>query len=211
MGALQSKRNRSIDSLWRGNDVLIKAVEASVGLPIGSDSGVLFIQDVGVKEFAHAYIDTHTGRLYKCVVDSTTATNNNADFIPLSLQEFDAKYRPAIAHTLDIGIVIWRCGNIQGIMFTNSVMDASWTYSKITSITQAHVYKKTFAFPEWFKVPSWYSEVGIPFSSSDIGIYGEIMLRKTEIQIFTLNPLDYAAVPSANIASLSACATWATE
>ncbi|MGL5745851.1 MAG: hypothetical protein ACRCXX_12005 [Cetobacterium sp.] len=77
MGALTKKRNRSIDSLWRGNDSLIAAVEAAVGLPIGSDDGVLFIQDVGTKVVGRAYIDKNNGKMYRCVVGTTSVSNDS--------------------------------------------------------------------------------------------------------------------------------------
>ncbi|MGL5745028.1 MAG: hypothetical protein ACRCXX_07755 [Cetobacterium sp.] len=76
MGALSKKRSRSIDSLWRGNDALITAVEAAVGIPIGSDDGVLFIQDVGTKIVGRAYIDKNNGRMYRCITVTSSVSND---------------------------------------------------------------------------------------------------------------------------------------
>lgn len=84
MGALQSKRNRSIDSVWTSNKDIIAVLEAMMGVSIGTDNGPLFIQDAGQKLKDRVYVDKNTGKMYSCVTDNTSIVND-INFIEMSI------------------------------------------------------------------------------------------------------------------------------
>lgn len=77
MGALQSKRNRSLDSVWTSNKDIIAVLEAMMGVSIGTDNGPLFIQDAGQKIKDRVYVDKNTGKMYRCNTANSDIENNS--------------------------------------------------------------------------------------------------------------------------------------
>lgn len=115
MGALQDKRNRSLDSVWASNKEIIAVLEAMMGVTIGTDSGPLFIQDAGEKQQYKAYIDKPTGRMYYCK-QNTTSVLNDSNFMELSIrnvfdtfQSFLGKtplvYEGIMNNTIDLNVL----------------------------------------------------------------------------------------------------------
>lgn len=90
MGALQSKRNRSLDSVWTSNKDIIAVLEAMMGVSIGTDNGPLFIQDEGQKLKDRVYVDRNTGKMYSCVTDNTSIVND-INFLELNVSNSNNK------------------------------------------------------------------------------------------------------------------------
>lgn len=85
MGALNKRRNFTLDQAWEVSDRTIVALEAVLGIPIGSDDGsVLYIQDVGVKELGYGYIDKITKKIYRCIVRTEEIVNSGTYFEDVS-------------------------------------------------------------------------------------------------------------------------------
>lgn len=92
MGALEKARNRSIDSLWEVNAKTIMALEATLGVAIGSDDGrVIYIQDTGVKEVGRGYIDRATKKVHICKERTEDVINTSAKFEDISVDTINNK------------------------------------------------------------------------------------------------------------------------
>ena len=103
MGALGIKRNRTLDSVWEVSDRTIMALEATLGVVIGSDDGrVIYIQDPGVKEVGRGYIDRATKKVHICKERTEDVINTTTKFADHSIQTIYNKLQNLV-HTSQRG------------------------------------------------------------------------------------------------------------
>lgn len=77
------ENRRDINALWLQNIDLANALTAAIGCQFGE---VLYIQDVGLKEFGKVYIDANNGQLYRCLNNTTAVSNTMSDFELIGIQ-----------------------------------------------------------------------------------------------------------------------------